>query len=82
MGLFNKIKNIFKKEESLKEEVIPQDKLVHQKIDGKRDLDFSCNVCTNRIGAERYTYRNGLYFHKNCFKRAMRNVMAGKSING
>lgn len=73
MGMFDKLKNIFKKEEEPKE---------HPKVDGKRNVERCCDICGEEIGAERYSYQQGHYFHKKCYKKAKKQALAGKSIHG
>jgi phage FluMu protein Com len=79
MGLFNKIKEVFggKKEESIfKTSPETEEKLSHVK-EGRRFLEKTCPVCKQTIGQERFTYQAGNYFHKKCYKQALKMAMSG-----
>jgi hypothetical protein len=80
--MFNFIGKLFKSKE--KEQTISsQDIQIEQAnpiIEKKelRDIQQPCKVCNKIIGAERYTKKSGVYFHKHCFTTTKRLALNGK----
>lgn len=71
MGLFN----FFKKR---KKEVLIEDIQRPVEVDTtRRYIDYECEFCKKKIGYDHYSKLQGKYFHKNCYKNATSQVMAG-----
>lgn len=66
MGLFD----FFKKKEVIKEKIEPV-----ISVDSHRTFrEHNCDICRNVIGQEKFTKKQGIWYHKRCFKQKLREM--------
>jgi len=83
MGILNYIKEKFssKKEVELtidntkdttpqpSQEIKQEDPLNGYVVTGKRTVEKPCEICNKIIGTDRYTKKQGRFFHSKCFRQ-------------
>ena len=81
MNLIKKLKHYFNNGELPKED---KDKPIEYSVqtleqtpEGKRWVEKSCAICNKEIGIDHYTKKLGKFYHKKCWKQAIKSANVG-----